>query len=43
MQVTVLGAGRVGLSTALSFAYVGHEVTCIDKREDAPAPLTRVI
>jgi UDPglucose 6-dehydrogenase len=41
MQVTVLGAGRVGLSTALSFAYVGHEVTCIDKREDALAPLRR--
>ena len=28
MQVTVVGAGRVGLSTALSFAYIGHEVTC---------------
>jgi len=34
LRVTVLGAGRVGLTTALSLAYSGHEVTCIDKRED---------
>jgi len=41
MQVTVVGAGRVGLSTALSFAYIGHEVTCIDNREEAIEPLRR--
>jgi UDPglucose 6-dehydrogenase len=41
MQVTVVGAGRVGLCTALSFAHVGHRVTCIDKRADAIDSLRR--
>jgi len=41
MQVTVVGAGRVGLSTALSFAYIGHEVTCVDNRKEAIEPLRR--
>ena len=41
MQVTVVGAGRVGLCTALSFAHVGHRVTCVDKRDDAVDSLRR--
>jgi len=41
MRVTVVGAGRVGLSTALSFAYIGHEVICVDNRKEAIEPLRR--
>jgi UDPglucose 6-dehydrogenase len=41
MQVTVVGAGRVGLCTALSFAHVGHSVTCIDNRGEAIDSLRR--
>lgn len=31
MKVTVVGTGYVGLTTAVALAYLGHEVTCIDK------------
>jgi UDPglucose 6-dehydrogenase len=30
MQVTVVGAGRVGLTTALALDYLGHHVSCVD-------------
>lgn len=30
MRVTIIGAGRVGLTTALALDYLGHEVTCVD-------------
>lgn len=30
MRVTIVGAGRVGLTTALAFEYLGHEVSCVD-------------
>jgi UDPglucose 6-dehydrogenase len=29
--VTVVGAGYVGLATAVSFAHLGHRVTCVEK------------
>lgn len=31
LQITIIGAGYVGLTTGLSLAYLGHRVTCIDK------------
>ena len=31
MKICVIGIGYVGLSAALCFASVGHEVFCIDK------------
>lgn len=31
MRVTIIGAGYVGLTTAVALAYTGHEVSCIDK------------
>ena len=31
MRVTVVGTGYVGLTTGVALAYLGHEVTCIDK------------
>ena len=34
MKICVIGIGYVGLSAALSFASVGHEVYCIDKDEN---------
>ena len=34
MKVTVVGAGRVGLATALVFDHIGHDVACIDKDEN---------
>ena len=30
MNVTVIGAGYVGVPTAVTFAYLGHHVTCLD-------------
>ncbi|MDP3623323.1 MAG: FAD-dependent oxidoreductase, partial [Methanobacteriaceae archaeon] len=33
MNITVIGAGYVGLITAACFADLGNEVLCIEKRE----------
>ena len=30
MRVAIIGTGYVGLTTGVTLAYVGHEVTCID-------------
>lgn len=30
MRVTLIGAGRVGLTTALALEWIGHRVTCVD-------------
>lgn len=34
MRVTILGVGYVGLTTGVALAYLGHNVTCIDKNEE---------
>ena len=31
LKVAVVGAGYVGLTTAVALAYIGHRVTCVDK------------
>jgi UDPglucose 6-dehydrogenase len=41
MKVAVIGAGYVGLATALSLAYVGHEVVGVDLDTDKVARLNR--
>lgn len=39
MRVVIVGAGYVGISTAVSLAYIGHEVTCLDVDESKIALL----
>ena len=39
MRLTVVGAGYVGLASALAFAAVGHEVVCVERD---PARLARL-
>ena len=34
MNVTIIGTGYVGLTTGAGLAYVGHDVTCVDKNEE---------
>lgn len=34
MKVTIIGAGYVGLTTAVVLAYLGHEVHCIDQNAE---------
>lgn len=34
MKVVIVGAGYVGISTAVALAYVGHEVTCLETDPD---------
>lgn len=41
MRTTVIGAGYVGLTTGLTLAYTGHEVTCVDIDADKIAQLDR--
>jgi len=41
MRVAVIGVGYVGLTTALSLAYVGHEVVGVDLDTDKVARLNR--
>jgi len=41
MKVAVIGTGYVGLTTALSLAYVGHEVVGVDLDTDKVARLNR--
>ena len=31
MKVAIVGTGYVGLTTGLALAYLGHEVSCVDK------------
>jgi len=31
LKVSVIGTGYVGLTTAVALAYIGHEVTAVDK------------
>src|SRR5687768_3658329 len=30
MKVAIIGAGYVGLATGVTFAWLGHQVTCVD-------------
>jgi len=39
MRVTILGTGYVGLTTGVALAYLGHEVSCVDKDEAKIASL----
>jgi len=34
MNVTIIGAGYVGLTTGLALSSVGHDVTCVDVKPD---------
>lgn len=40
MNVTIIGAGYVGLSTAIALAYIGHDVIAVDKDQQKLAMLT---
>jgi len=31
MNVTIIGTGYVGLTTGITFGFIGHKVTCVDK------------
>src|SRR6266542_2761901 len=41
MRLTVVGAGYVGLASALAFAATGHEVVCVERDPDRLALLRR--
>ena len=41
MNVTVIGTGYVGLTTGVALAYVGHDVTCVDKNPSIVERLQR--
>ncbi len=34
MNVTIIGTGYVGLTTGLALSYLGHDVTCVDVKQD---------
>ena len=39
MNVTIIGTGYVGLTTGTALAYIGHDVTCVDKKPEVVARL----
>ncbi len=41
MNVTIIGTGYVGLTTGVALAYVGHQVTCVDKNPRIVETLTQ--
>ena len=41
MRLTVVGAGRVGLTTALALEHLGHDVICVDLSRDVVESLCR--
>lgn len=43
LRVTIVGAGRVGLTTALAFEHLGHEVMCVDNKTDVVDSLERKV
>ena len=41
MNVTIIGTGYVGLPTGTALAYLGHQVTCVDKKPEIVERLSR--
>jgi UDPglucose 6-dehydrogenase len=41
MKATIIGTGYVGLTTGVALAYLGHQVTCVDKNPDIVNKLTQ--
>lgn len=41
MRVTIIGAGYVGLTTAVGLAWLGHSVTCVEKDAEKLEQLVR--
>ncbi|HNY41830.1 MAG TPA: 3-hydroxyacyl-CoA dehydrogenase NAD-binding domain-containing protein, partial [Bryobacteraceae bacterium] len=39
MRVAILGTGYVGLTTGVCFAWLGHDVVCLDTNEEKVASL----
>lgn len=39
MKATIIGTGYVGLTTGVALAYLGHQVTCVDKNPDIVSKL----
>ena len=40
LKITVIGTGYVGLTTGAALAYIGHDVTCVDKNPKIVEQLT---
>jgi UDPglucose 6-dehydrogenase len=41
VNVTIIGTGYVGLTTGTALAYLGHQVTCVDKKPEIVERLSR--
>lgn len=41
MKITIIGTGYVGLTTGVALAYIGHDVTCIDRNKSIIENLTQ--
>ena len=41
MNATIIGTGYVGRTTGLALAYIGHQVTCVDKNPEIIRKLAR--
>ncbi len=43
LNITIVGTGYVGLTTGMALAYLGHQVTCVDKNTEIIDKLDRGI